>query len=403
ENTVLPRLMVEQQTLDRQLFMGRGQGDTASSMRVWAEPDLSGVVVLQTEESERRVNAEADRRLGFALNEINERHQLGYEPDQPSGDVGLVSGGLVPVTAVAFEFPEEEPPEPEPEPAPEEPEDDPDEAGDDDEGRAAPPPDIRIVTSYRPGEAERAVLWHRYIRGIQRPGEMKMRAALIGWMRNVRRDTLRFVEQSTRGVRTMTDLELAAFLSAMERQWKTAIVNKTRPATEFVVNASLKSLAAQIGQDMPNATSPEMLRFMEAQGTRKIRVEETVQTAIRSELLEGIGQRENVTQLQARVKSVMNVAASRSLTIARTETGSASTGSRYEASKDTGVQRIMWVTARDEAVRETHQELDGVERNFGDPFGNGLRYPLDNESGEAGEVINCRCDWIALKDGIVTV
>lgn len=426
QNTIKPRLLNEQGALERQLFMAHGDGGTATTMRVWAEPDFSGVEELQADEAERRANAEADRRLGFSLNEINERHGLGYDPDQPAGDVGLVSGGLVPVDAISMIFPDEEPAPEEPEPeeeeepeepddeeeteeeppesdsesAQEEPEDEPDEADDDDEGRAAPPA-IRVISA-RPGDAERAVLWHKYIRGIQRPGELKMRAAIVGWMRDVRRDTLRFVEQSTRNVRTMTDLELAAFLSTMERRWKAAIVSKTRPATESIVKLSLQSLAAQVGTEMPNVTSPEMLRFMEQQGTRKIRIEETVQTAIRSELLEGIGQRENVTQLQQRVKSVMNVAASRSLTIARTETGSASTGSRFEASKQTGVKRIMWVTARDEAVRESHQALDGVERAFGELYPNGLRYPLDNQSDKPGEVINCRCDWVALRDGIAT-
>ncbi len=395
ENTVRPLLLDEQRVLDRQLFLGRGQGDTASAQRVWAEPDLSGIAALQTEETERRANAEADRRLGFPLNAINVRHELGYE-DQEAGDVGLVSGGLVPVTAIDVQIEDDPPPPP---PAPDD-SDEPEEDGDpeDDDDRGAPA--IRIA---KPREIDRAVLWHQYIRGIQRPGEQRMRAAVLGWMRDVRREALRFVERagrSARDARSLTEAQVLDWLLSRSDAWDEAILAHTTPVTKWVINGSLRRLADQVGAEIPNLTSPQMLRFIERMGARKVDyVSDTVKDQIRRELLEGVGLGENVTVLQERVKAVMNAGASRSLAIARTETGAASTGSRFEVVGELGVTRISWLSSRDGEVRETHQ-IDGEVREVaGRPFSNGLRYPLDTD-GPPGEVVNCRCDWIPEDDGI---
>jgi hypothetical protein len=65
------------------------------------------------------------------------------------------------------------------------------------------------------------------------------------------------------------------------------------------------------------------------------------------------------------------------------------------------VQRIQWLSSRDDEVRETHR-IDGEETEHGKPFSNGLLYPLDHD-GPAGEVVNCRCDWIPIRDDIAIV
>jgi hypothetical protein len=53
-----------------------------------------------------------------------------------------------------------------------------------------------------------------------------------------------------------------------------------------------------------------------------------------------------------------------------------------------------WISSRDKAVRDTHDELDGtiipVDGRYQIPGTNGLRYPGDPE-GEDKEIKGCRC------------
>ena len=50
----------------------------------------------------------------------------------------------------------------------------------------------------------------------------------------------------------------------------------------------------------------------------------------------------------------------------------------------------MWVTARDNRVRDSHDYLDGITVGKDELFPNGLKYPRD-PAGTAEEVVNCRC------------
>lgn len=84
----------------------------------------------------------------------------------------------------------------------------------------------------------------------------------------------------------------------------------------------------------------------------------------------------------------------RAETIARTETNKIKTLMEFERIKDEPlIEKVEWLTARDEAVRPSHQRNDGVVREVGEEFPNGLKYPLD-PNGPPEEVINCRCDLI---------
>lgn len=57
----------------------------------------------------------------------------------------------------------------------------------------------------------------------------------------------------------------------------------------------------------------------------------------------------------------------------------------------------MWVTAKDDRVRDAHEALEGEAVDQDAKFSNGLEYPRD-PNGEASEVINCRCDVIDFID-----
>jgi HK97 family phage portal protein len=94
----------------------------------------------------------------------------------------------------------------------------------------------------------------------------------------------------------------------------------------------------------------------------------------------------------------------RAMTIARTETLTAVSMGREE--KRAEFQREfpetklkkMWVSAQDEKVRDSHQELDGVSVDADAEFKEGLKFPRDPDCTDPSEVINCRCTEITFAE-----
>ncbi len=77
--------------------------------------------------------------------------------------------------------------------------------------------------------------------------------------------------------------------------------------------------------------------------------------------------------------------------VARTEVGSASGYGQRQAAEQSGVANFkIWISSRDDRVRDAHIKLDGETQAFNVPYSNGLMYPGD-PSGPVEEIINCRC------------
>ena len=77
--------------------------------------------------------------------------------------------------------------------------------------------------------------------------------------------------------------------------------------------------------------------------------------------------------------------------IARTEVISSSNLSSQAGAQATGLELDKeWIAYIDDKTRESHAALNGVKVDMNETFSNGLEVPGD-PSGEAEEVINCRC------------
>jgi SPP1 gp7 family putative phage head morphogenesis protein len=110
-------------------------------------------------------------------------------------------------------------------------------------------------------------------------------------------------------------------------------------------------------------------------------------SAIQRGIEEGLG----VEQTADIIRDQYGYNQSRSETIARTEIGNVIEDSRNAAFESLGVEKTIWVSARDPKVRPTHEESFNPDPvKLGDTFPNGLRYPND-PLGDAADVINCRC------------
>ena len=94
-------------------------------------------------------------------------------------------------------------------------------------------------------------------------------------------------------------------------------------------------------------------------------------------------------------------AATRALTIARTEALTAQSVGQAAAMKDleraTGEKvKKMWINAGDDRVRDAH-EIEGEIKYMDERFSNGLLYP--REPGQPAETtINCRCSWVMVPE-----
>lgn len=103
---------------------------------------------------------------------------------------------------------------------------------------------------------------------------------------------------------------------------------------------------------------------------------------------EGLGVAQIARAIRDRIPGMSQV---RGALIARTETHGAANFGADVAARATGLTlRKEWVAASDARTRDSHAAIDGETVGMDDAFSNGLMYPGD-PSGDAGEVINCRC------------
>lgn len=82
-------------------------------------------------------------------------------------------------------------------------------------------------------------------------------------------------------------------------------------------------------------------------------------------------------------------------TIARTEVGSAYSTGRFEQMREAGVKKKRWLSSQDADVRASHRAMNGQTADINGVFSNGLEYPKE-PGGPASEVINCRCEAVAV-------
>jgi SPP1 gp7 family putative phage head morphogenesis protein len=98
--------------------------------------------------------------------------------------------------------------------------------------------------------------------------------------------------------------------------------------------------------------------------------------------LEGGTRAREVAQEIARTTQVTQ---SRAMLIARTETSRAATILLQARAESVGSTAYVWRTSRDSAVRESHRKMEGQVVQWDDPP------TLDNLTGHAGALPNCRC------------
>lgn len=143
--------------------------------------------------------------------------------------------------------------------------------------------------------------------------------------------------------------------------------------------------------------------YLRQYGARKVvQIASTTMRNIRDAINEGIKDGLSETQIADVIRErAPIIAASRSQTIARTETHAAANFAVTESFNSTGIEaKKEWVASVDERSRESHVDADGQVVGKDEPFnvgGEDLMYPGD-PSGSGENVINCRCAVVYVFD-----
>jgi SPP1 gp7 family putative phage head morphogenesis protein len=123
--------------------------------------------------------------------------------------------------------------------------------------------------------------------------------------------------------------------------------------------------------------------------------------SIRSTLAQAAIKGDSLAVINRNIKKDLETNANNSLRIARTETttiaGKGQQESMEHAEKKLPIIK-KWIATLDGRTRDRHGDMDGETVLVGKPFSNGLMYPGD-QSGDAAEVINCRCTMETVVEG----
>jgi len=347
--------------------------------------DLTGVEALRDDLSAKATTAFQLWQMGVPFNEINDKLTIGFDPID-GGETGWISAGLQPTLFDDTEF--LEPEEPPPQPPPEEPEE---ESLDLDE---VVQKRIEAKAKTKPGRT------HARIEAtVTRPSEKEWLSKFRRYLFDIRREQLRLLENVPvpKAAPPLDQSTIDAMLFSRAR-WDAELKKRMKPAYESAIKRSVKEVGIEIDHEIIfELTDPRIVEWFEQKLAALVKVNATIQNSLRNVLAEEMSNGSTVAEIQQAIRDRFNeISAGRALTIARTESGFATSFARVESFKTMGIKYVQWSTANDEAVRESHADQDGVVVEMGHKFPNGLEYPRQH-GGPAEEVINCRCEALAVE------
>lgn len=286
--------------------------------------------------------------LGFPLNAINDRLNLGMPPVD-WGDEWWISIGLMPVSdyGKAFEAPASAP-------------------ASDEEGKS--------FLKQTPDEARAIVIWKRF--DVTQAKAERVIAQRVG----------RFLsEQKARVSKILTDGGTVDWANE-ERRLQVAV----KP----VIIAGVKE-GIRLGQlQIPTKALSEdnaIARYLTRAASRISKISETTRKKVSAAVAEGLAAGNTIAEITDNLGAIFDKARARM--IARTEATGSINGGTKEYFAEIGAKKV-WLTTMDGNERESHAKLNGETRNADEPFSNGLQYPADPSAADAEEVVNCRCTMV---------
>ena len=172
-----------------------------------------------------------------------------------------------------------------------------------------------------------------------------------------------------------------------------ALASVLNPIWEDAFNVGAKSIEDSFG--VRAVTAPKLTDYLRQSGLRRVKgINETTRDKLAATLADGIEAGESTAQLVKRMQQHLpDIQAERAAAIATSEAHTSMQAGSFAQMRFGGITTKTWITAGDEATRDSHRAQDGQTVPIDQPFHNGLMYPGD-PSGAPGEIINCRCDML---------
>jgi hypothetical protein len=332
--------------------------------------------------------------MGVPFNDINERLELGFK-DIEGGDDGWIPMSLLPVSSAA-----KPPAGDEGDQGLAEDEGDGADAGDEgDAGKSGSPRSTKAVWS----EEQKSRYWKVFDR------------RRVQWEKQVRRQVAkRFSVESSQVVKAYEETEVIdAAMSAQAPSWKNLFLAVYASVMEDFGRETGRQLTgkarkpSEIKEAAPeffvfDPWAPNTQRWVAAVTATKVtQILDTTKRALKIQIAAGLAEGEGIAEIAKRLRTVYEeFSTRRSMVIARTECVAASNAGSHFSAEQTGLSYDrVWLSSRDDRVRDDHTDMDGQavakDEPFTAPDGSKLMFPGDTSLGaSAAQTIECRCSEI---------
>lgn len=172
-----------------------------------------------------------------------------------------------------------------------------------------------------------------------------------------------------------------------------ALTAALSPIWQEAFEAGAGSIRQIAGLDSVRA--PSLTDYLRREGLKRAHgITETTRDRLANLLADGVEAGESTAQLVRRIQQELpDIQAERAATIALSEVHTSLQAGSFAQMQYAGVRTKTWITAGDEDVRDSHQNVAGETVPMEQRFSNGLLYPGD-PAGSPMEIINCRCDML---------
>jgi SPP1 gp7 family putative phage head morphogenesis protein len=174
-----------------------------------------------------------------------------------------------------------------------------------------------------------------------------------------------------------------------------ALSKRAIPVVKETIQFFGSLMVSDVGGDSFNVNSPSAKAYLKKFGAEKItRINNSTKVRINNLLVREFEKGSSIDAIAKQVSDKFDQwSEGRAWVMAKTEINGASNFGAHEGMVQAGVEQKEWLATNDDAVRETHAELDGtvidIDEEFESSSGATALYPGD--FGEAEEDVNCRC------------
>lgn len=257
----------------------------------------------------------------------------------------------------------------------------------------------------------RGMVWRSWVEKAQKPAEKMIQRTVYDYLRGARK---RYMVRADRyilvnGSQDPTPIDWGELLAVAE---ETRILQKALGRQWVAVwslsgNDALNEVYKSAGRTLPlDLTFGSREAAVEASNLTSMLISQTTGTTMKQVIEKGLLEGDSIEEIAQNISASKVFSIERSRAIARTESTKAinmASVQAYNTAMQDGINiRKEWLSARDDLVRETHQELDGQIVGVNEAFvvpSTGQQSTSPSMFGDPAEDVNCRCTVLPIVEG----